>query len=181
VTRTYEDLAEPKWKGRLAIEAEDVDWFAAVVGKLGEEKGLKLFRDIVRRNGLSTRAGHTLLANMVAAGVVPLALTVYSYKPEQLSRAGAPIRALYLPPVVAFATGVAVMRCAAHPNAAVLFHEFMLREAQEIMAKRDIAPTNAKVRPLPEGIEVTFMDPVEMLDRGRKWTELWERTITKPQ
>jgi len=35
-----------------------------------------LFRDIVRANGMSARRGHTLLANVVAAGEVPLALTV---------------------------------------------------------------------------------------------------------
>jgi iron(III) transport system substrate-binding protein len=181
VPKSYDDIKDPRWKGRLAIEADDVDWFAAVVGKLGEEAGLKLFRDIVRTNGVSVRTGHTLLANMVAAGEVPLALTVYSYKPEQLARAGAPIRPLYLPPVVALATGVSVTRCAARPNAAVLFYEFMLRDGQEILARRDIVPTNLKVKPLPAGLEITLMDPLEMLDNGAKWTELWQKTVIRPQ
>jgi iron(III) transport system substrate-binding protein len=181
VPKSYDDLTSPKWKGRLAIEADDVDWFAAIAAKLGEDKALNLFRDIVRTNGVSTRSGHTLLANMVAAGEVPLALTVYSYKPEQLTRMGAPIRALYLPPVVALATGVSVARCATRPNAAVLFYEFMLREGQEILAKRDIVPTNLKVKPLPAGVEITFMDPVEMLDNGSKWNELWQKTVIRPQ
>jgi len=181
VPKSFDELKDPRWKGRLAIEAEDVDWFAAVAGKLGEERALALFRDIVRTNGISARAGHTLIANMVAAGEVPLALTVYSYKPDQLARAGAPIRTLYLPPVIALATGVSVTRCAAHPNAAVLFHEFMLRDGQEILATRDIAPTNLKVKPLPEGVDITLMDPLEMLDNGKKWTELWDRTVIRPR
>jgi iron(III) transport system substrate-binding protein len=181
VPTSYDDLKSPKWKGRLAIEADDVDWFAAIAAKLGEDKAVSLFRDIVRTNGMSARSGHTLLANMVAAGEVPLALTVYSYKPEQLTRAGAPIRALYLPPVVALATGVSVARCATRPNAAVLFYEFMLREGQAILAKRDIVPTNLKVKPLPAGVEITLMDPVEMLDNGSKWTELWQKTVIRPQ
>jgi iron(III) transport system substrate-binding protein len=179
VPKSYDDLTNPRWKGRLAIEAEDVDWFAALLGRLGEEKGAALFRDIVRTNGISTRIGHTLIANMVVAGEVPLAMTVYSYKPEQLARAGAPIRALYLTPLVALATGVSVTRCAPHPNAAVLFYEFMLRDGQEVLAKRDIVPTNLKVRPLPPGMEITFMDPVQMLDNGPKWTALWN-SIIKP-
>src|SRR5215472_4318040 len=144
VPKSYDDLKNPRWKDRLAIEAEDSDWFAALAGKLGEEKGVALLRDIVRVNGVSTRTGHTLLANMVAAGEVPLAITVYSYKPEQLAREGAPIRPLYLPPVIALATGVSVTRCAPHPNAAVLFYEFMLRDGQEILSGRDIVPTNQK-------------------------------------
>jgi iron(III) transport system substrate-binding protein len=179
VPMSYDDLKSPKWKNRLAIDAEDVDWFAALMGKLGEEKGVALFKDIVRTNGISTRTGHTLLANMVAAGEVPLAMTVYSYKPEQLARAGAPIRALYLPPVIALATGVSVTRCASHPNAAVLFYEFMLREGQEILAQRDIVPTNLKVRPLPANLDITLMDPVEMLDHGPKWSALWKETVIR--
>jgi iron(III) transport system substrate-binding protein len=179
VPKSYEDLKNPRWKGRLAIEAEDVDWFAALMSKL-EAKGTALFRDIVRINGVSTRTGHTLIANMVAAGEVPLAMTVYSYKPEQLARAGAPVRALYLPPLIALATGVSVTKCATHPNAAVLFYEYMLREGQEVLAKRDIVPTNLKVKPLPADMEISFMDPEQMLDNGPKWTELWNNIFIKP-
>src|SRR6266508_4891402 len=86
---TYEALLDPKWKGKLGIEADDVDWFASVVTSMGEEKGLKLFRDMVATNGISIRKGHTLLTNLVIAGEVPLALTVYHYKAEQLKNAGA--------------------------------------------------------------------------------------------
>ena len=82
--------------------------------------------------------------------------------------------------MIALSIAVAVSRCATHPNAAVLFYEFMLREAQEILAPRDMVSTNPKVRPPPPGIELTFMDPLQMLDHGRRWTELWERTMTKP-
>jgi len=181
VPKTYEDLKHPRWKGRLAIEADDAPWFAAILGKIGEEHGLGLFRDIVRTNGMSVRKGHTLLANMVAAGEVPLALTVFSYKSDQLARAGAPVRTFYLAPVIALATSISVARCATHPHAAVLLYDFMIGEAQEILAKRDLVPTNAKIKPLPTGVELTFMDPAQMLDHGKKWNELWERTMTKPQ
>jgi iron(III) transport system substrate-binding protein len=178
---SYDDLKAPRWKGRLAIEADDAPWFAAIVAKLGEDNGLRLFRDIVAANGMAARKGHTLLANMVAAGEVPFALTVFSYKSDQLARAGAPIRTLYLPPVIALATSISVARCATHPHAALLLYDFMLGEAQEILAKRDLLPTNPKVGTLPPGLAVTFMDPAQMLDNGRKWTALWERTILRPQ
>ena len=180
VPKTYEDLKHPRWKGRLAIEADDAPWFAAIVSTLGEERGLALFRDIVRTNGLSLRKGHTLLANMVAAGDVPLALTVFGYKSDQLERSGAPVRTLYLPPVIALATSISVARCTPHPNAAVLLYDFLIGEAQEILAKRDLVPTNPKVKPLP-AVALTFMDPAQMIDQGKKWTELWDKVIAKPQ
>jgi len=55
--RSYQDFLDPKWKGKLGIEAEDVDWFAMVIKEIGEDKGLRLFRDIVAKNGLSVRRG----------------------------------------------------------------------------------------------------------------------------
>src|SRR5205814_7726006 len=74
--RTYADLLDPKWKGKLGIEAKNQDWFASVVDVMGGgEKGLQFFRDLVARNGIYARTGHTLLNNMVIAGEVPSALT----------------------------------------------------------------------------------------------------------
>jgi len=86
--KSYEDFLDPKWKGRLGIEAEDVDWFAMVIKEIGEDKGLTLFRAIVARNGLSVRRGHTLLAGLVASGEVPFALTVYNHNAEKLKQRG---------------------------------------------------------------------------------------------
>lgn len=181
VPRSYEDLKHSRWKGRLAVEADDGDWFATLVTKMGRDRGIQLFRDIVRTNGMSVRKGHTLLSNLVAAGEVPLALTVYSYKPEQQKRAGAPIEPLYLAPVIALAYGPAVAKCAPHPHAAVLYNEFMLGEAQEIFAKRNMAVTNPKIPSMPPGLDVTVIDPADMLDNRPKWDELWINTVTKPK
>src|ERR1700704_3312898 len=41
--RSYHDLTDRGWKGRLGIEADDVGWFLTVLGIIGEEKGLELF------------------------------------------------------------------------------------------------------------------------------------------
>ena len=91
--KTYEDLLDPKWKGKLGIEAKDQDWFATVVQSDGRRaaRAPKFFRDLVAKNGISVRKGHTLLNNMVVSGEVPLALTVYNYMPEQAKKKGAPI------------------------------------------------------------------------------------------
>jgi iron(III) transport system substrate-binding protein len=179
--KTYEDLKLPRWRGRLAVEADDSDWFATLVTAMGRDKGVQLFKEIVQTNGLSIRKGHTLLSNLVAAGEVPLALTVYSYKPEQQKRAGAPVEPLYLAPVVALGYGPAVARCAPHPHAAVLFNEFMLSDAMEIFARRDMAVTNPKIPSMPPGVEPIFIDPADMLDNRAKWEELWTSTVLKPK
>src|SRR3989449_6534174 len=55
--QSYADLLQPRWKGRLGIEAGDEDWFAMVVTALGEAEGLRLFRELVAPNGISVRRG----------------------------------------------------------------------------------------------------------------------------
>lgn len=177
VPRSYEDLKDPRWKGRLAIEVDDTDWFAALVTKMGEERGLALFKDVVGTNGFSLRKGHTLLSNLVSAGEIPLALTVYSYKPEQQKRDGAPVEPLYLAPVVALGYGPAVARCAPHAHAAMLFYDFMLSDALDIWIKRDMAVTNPKFAPPPA--DLTVIDPAEILDHRGKWEELWARIVLR--
>jgi iron(III) transport system substrate-binding protein len=184
VPKSYQDLTSPRWKGRLAVEADGAPWFAALMSRMGEAQGLPLFKEIVAKNGVSIRKGHTLLANLVAAGDVPLALTVYGYKSDQLAHQGAPIRTIYLPPVVALATAISVTRCAPHPNAALLLRDFLVSDAQEILAKRDLVPTDPRAGPLPAGIaidDLTLMDPDQMLDQGARWTELWNNIALKPQ
>ena len=125
VPRSYADLLHPRWKGRLGIEAGDEDWFAMVVTALGEAEGLRLFRELVATNGVSVRRGHTLLANLVASGEVPFALTVYNFTAEQLKRKGAPFDWLVIPPAVARANGLARAPRAAPPRGAPLlrFHD----------------------------------------------------------
>ena len=178
--KTYQDLLNPKWKGKLGIEAEDADWFAGVIADLGEEAGLKLFRDIVASNGLSVRKGHTLLTNLVASGEVPIALTVYNYKAEQLKNKGAPIDWFVIGKnAIARPNGIGVARKLQHPNAAVLFYEFCLTDAQQIFLQRDFVPTSKKiVSPLTK-IPLKFIDVKTSLDDDAKWTKLYTEIITK--
>jgi len=177
--KTYEDLLDPKWKGRLGIEAEDFDWFSGVIGELGEAKGLKLFRDIVAKNGISVRKGHTLLTNLVASGEVPLALTVYNYKAEQLKNKGAPIDWFAFPPAIARPNGIGMLRRAPHPHAAVLFFDFMLSDGQGLLAKRDFIPTNRKIDSPLNKMPIKFVDSRVILDEQAKWSNLYHEIITK--
>jgi iron(III) transport system substrate-binding protein len=176
VPKSYEDLRNPKWKGKLGIESDDANWFLSVVGFLGEQKGLRLFHDIVATNGISIRKGHTLLANFVGSGEVPLALTAYSYRVEQMKNVeGAPVELLYLPPVVALPTGAGVFKKAPHPNAALLLLDFYLTDAQKILATREAVPTDPRMKPPPE--DLIFVDLPKFLDEGEKWTKLFHDTF----
>jgi len=172
--KTYQDLLDPRWKGRLAIEAKDQEWFFTVVKEMGEEKGLKFFRELAATNGLSVRSGHSLLNNLVVSGEVPLGLTLYSYMPEQAKQKGAPIDWFALDPVVGRANGMGISKKAPHPYAAMLFYDYMLSEAQPIMVKMNYVPTNKKADSPLKNMKIKFVDPVVALDEYEKWEKLYE-------
>lgn len=177
--KSYEDLLNPKWKGKLGIEAEDFDWFSGVIGELGEARGLKLFRDIVAANGISVRKGHTLLTNLVVSGEVPLALTVYNYKAEQLKNKGAPIDWFAFLPAIARPNGSGMLRRSPHPHAAVLYFDFMLSDAQDLLLKRDFIPTSKKTKTPLNQMPMKFVDPKVILDQEAKWNKLYQEIIVK--
>jgi len=177
--KTYQDLLNPKWKGKLGIEAEDADWFSAVVAQTGgEEKGLKLWKDIATTNNISVRKGHTLLTNLVASGEIPLALTVYNYKAEQLKNKGAPMDWFVIAPAIARANGVGVATKAPHPNAALLWYEFEIGEdGQRLLFERDFVPTNRKIETKLNKFPLRFIDSKAVIDEGTKWEKLYAQTF----
>jgi iron(III) transport system substrate-binding protein len=178
--KTYHDLLDPKWKGKLGIEAKVQEWYSTVVRDMGEDKGRKFFQDIVARNGISVRHGHSLLNNMVGAGEVPLALTVYNYMPEQARRKGAPVDWFVLEPAVARANGIGIARRAPHPNAALLFYEYLISaEAQKLLVEMDYVPTNAKVPSPLKNRRISMVDPAVTLDQIEKWTKAYEEVLQK--
>ena len=178
--RRYEELLDPKWKGKLGIEARVPDWYAALVTDMGEEKGIRFFRELVAKNGISVRGGHTLLNNLVIAGDVPLALTMYQYIVEGAKRKGAPVDWIVLDPAIGRMSGVGIARQAPHPNAALLFYEFMLsREAQQVLLSRDYVPTLASLpSPLAQR-RFKLIDPAAAMDQHDKWQKSFEDVIVK--
>jgi iron(III) transport system substrate-binding protein len=178
--KTFQDLVRPEWKGRLGIEAEDFDWFAQVLMDMGEAQGLRLFRQIVAENGISVRKGHNLLTNLVAAGEVPLALSDYGFLAEQAKRKGAPLDWFVIPPLIARPTAEGLARNAPHPYAAMLFYDFLISDAQPILASRAFVPAGDKVETPIDRSQLKLIDSAAMLDQAKKWQELYQRTIIGP-
>jgi iron(III) transport system substrate-binding protein len=162
--KSYADLLDPKWKGQLGVEVNDSDWYCGQLKYLGEEKGKKLFQDIVARNRWSVRSGHSLLSNMVVSGEVPLALTVYSYMIDQAKEKGAPVDWFAINPVIGRSNGIGVSRNPPRPNAALLLYEYMISDAQPLMLKMNyLSPVKKLATPM-RGAKIQFVDP--LMDRS---------------
>src|SRR5260221_11888390 len=82
----------------------------------------------------SLRSGHTLMAELVAAGEIDLALDAHVQGVARLKEKGAPIDWKPLQPSFGQPSSVGTAARAPHPTAALLFADFVLsREGQEII------------------------------------------------
>jgi len=170
--KRWADLLDPRWRGKLGVEAKAGEWYCSLLKNLGEEKGAELFRQIAARNGLSVRSGNSVLANMVVSGEVPLALTVYSHMIDEARQQGAPVDWFAIDPMIARSNGIGVSRKPPHPNAALLFYEYAIGDAQPLMLKMNyLSPLKKLASPLRDA-RILFVDPaadgaeVERCDRA---------------
>ena len=173
VPRSYEELLSPRWAGRFAMESDDVAWFAAVVKAMGEAKGLELFRGLAA-NKPTLRSGHTLMAELVAAGDIDVALDAHVQGVARLIERGAPIAWRPLQPAFGQPSSVGLARRAPHPNAALLFIDFLLsRQGQEILRDHKRVPSSRAVDSPLNKFDYRLIDPAIALDEWDKWSRLW--------
>jgi len=172
IPKNYEAFADPKWKGRIGIEATDAEWLGTLVKMWGEEKGMAYFRKLSEMRP-DVRKGHVLLAEIIATGEIPVGLTVYNYNAETLKRRGGPIDWIPVEPVIARPQGVGLAKEAPHPYAALLFADFLISpEGQELFQSFGRNPASLKVKNAYK-FKYTMTDPVTVLDEADKWEKIW--------
>ena len=173
VPKTYEDLLDPKWSGKFGIETADVAWFAAVAKAMGEPQGIAYFRKLAQSKP-SLRSGHTLMAELVAAGEMAMAPDAHVQGVARLKEKGAPVEWKALQPAFGQPSSVGVAKRAPHPNAAQLFAEFTLsREGQEIIKSRNRVPSSTAVDSPLNKFSYALIDPAIALDEWDKWSRLF--------
>jgi iron(III) transport system substrate-binding protein len=172
--KTYEDLLDPRWKGKIMMEGTKADWFAGMLQIMGHERGLEYMRSLARQQP-SLREGHELLAQLVAAGEGVLDINIPASSVDRMKEKGAPIdwTALGVAPAVMVGIGLAAQ--APHPNAAKLFIDFALsRDGQKLhqsfgrlVARTDLAAEQpATIR----GIKIVPVNPA-LAERMSEYTK----------
>lgn len=173
IPATYEGFADPMWKGRIGLEATDVEWMATLIKMWGTDKGMDYFRRLSALRP-DVRQGHVLLATLVAAGEVPVGLSMYSSNIVALKRKGAPIDFVPVQPVVARPQGIGVAKNAPHPYAALLFADYVLSpEGQQLFESLGRVPASTRVKSEFNNFPFTMIDAATVLDEAEKWEKVW--------
>lgn len=173
VPNSYDDLLNKKWKGRFAIEASDVDWFMTVAKGMGEERGVDYFKRLALMQPI-LRSDHTLLAEVIGSGEIPMALNNYNQAVDRVKKKDIPIEWKALEPAVGRASGIGLGKNSPHPYAGLLFVDFILsKEGQEIVKSRGRIPVNMTVESPVSNIKYQLVDSTVNAEEREKWTRLW--------
>jgi len=176
---TYEGFADPKWKGRIALEATDSDWMYGVIAFMGEQRGVDFFRRLAALKP-DLRKGHALLAQLIAAGELPIGLTVYSGNADSIKSKGGPIDWTAVEPLVGRPQALAVARSAPHPHAALLFVDFVLSpEGQKLLNELGRVPASRTQKTLLDRHQHVMVDPIKWTDEAPRWEKLWSELFLK--
>lgn len=122
--KSWEELADPKWKGRkIIIEARLVP-FAMLGTEWGKGRAIELTKKILAQQPLIVQGG-TTVANALAGGQVSLAVGTYAFTIEGLKKQGAAVDWVAVSPLPVLTSAEGVLKTAPHPNAARFFAGWM--------------------------------------------------------
>ena len=185
--RSLEDLADPRWAGKVALELSDVDWFTTMyqyyLDKGRSEAEVEgLFRSIAANSEVVK--GHTVQGELMSAGEFAIAPSIYSHTVDKAHDNGAPVAwrptsGRPIEPVIARPNGAGLMKTARHPFAATLFMDYMLGpEGQSIISNGfRIGSVEGSADDPLAGLEVVPVAEQELVDNGKKWDEHYASVV----
>jgi ABC-type Fe3+ transport system substrate-binding protein len=177
--KSFEDLADPKWKGKLIAEPRDVEVFIGLARSKfkNDEKAIAFLRRIAA-NDVEFHKGHSELAEFLVAGQAAACFTCYSHHFPPRIKKGAPVGYL-LAEGIGTISATAVFKNAPHPNTAWLFARWaMSQEGQKVYAQGGRTPSHPKVEPVektrPENI---YPIGVTEIKEWPKYEKIWKEVF----
>ena len=174
--KQFDDLADPKWKGKLIAEPRDVELLIGLVRHKfkSDEKAFDFLRRLAANN-IEFHNGHSELAEFLVAGQAAACVTCYAHHYPSRIRKGAPL-GFMLTEGIATITADALAKDAPHPNGAQLFYRWSAsEEGQKAYAAGGRLPPHPKVEPV-EKIRPATLYPIgtEEIKQWPKYEKVWK-------
>ena len=183
--KSWEDLADPKWDGQLSMELGDIDWYLTLKeywldqGK-SEDEVATLFSDMA--DGAKAVKGHTVQAELMAAGQFEVTASNYSYIVEKAKASGAPVDYLpFVDPAIARPNGVGLMKTAEHPAAALLFTDWLLDEGQKVLTDEGLSAAIVEGDDPLSGVELIPVDIAGVIENSADLTKEYEDLLANAE
>lgn len=187
VPTTYEDLLDPKWKGKMFWRTSPTSGGPLFLGNLmeawGEERATAYFDDLAAQQMQNVDASGRAVLDRVITGQAPIGVQLFNDQVEDAAAKGAPVDWVPLNPVTAQYSRVALAKNPPHPHTAMLFLDFILsKEGQEVIRDGNGIPAHPEVdaltpelKPEDGGFEAQFTDPEQVMKQTNEWADLFEK------
>lgn len=185
--KTYADLLDPRWKGKMAWNPGSIAGAIGFVGNIllsmGEARGMDYLKALGQQRIVNIEASSRAILDQVIAGEYPIGLMMFNHHTVISAQKGAPSDWIAMEPVPVAFDAVGLTKDAPHPNAARLLIDFLTSEdGQRVLQKADYLPAMPSVpamksglRPDDGGFKATFLRPDDIYDRIPNWT----KTVTE--
>jgi ABC-type Fe3+ transport system substrate-binding protein len=182
--RTYQDLLDPRWRGKMAWNPGSIAGALGFVGatlmSMGDARGMEYLKALSAQRIVNIEASSRAILDQVIAGEYPIGLMMFNHHTVISAQKGAPSDWIKLEPVPVALDAVAILKDAPHPNAAKLLVDFLTSEdGQRVLQKADYLPAMPSVpamkpglRPEDGGFQATFLKPDEVHDRIPGWIKI---------
>src|SRR5680860_335376 len=174
---SYEDLADPRFAGVLMIEPRAFEWYMSLSEYFIAEEGMTQEEVDELFSGIAANAtqitGNTAHAGFLGAGEYGVSTSVYSHLVDELIASGAPIsRTPAVEPVLTRPNGVGLMCTAQNPASGLLFFEWVLTDAQEMLLEDFRVPARESVQQDNlQGLELISLDIDQVINERAEWEE----------
>ncbi len=147
--RTYDDLLDPRWKGRkISLDDSYTTLLQGLISVWGKEKALGYFKKLAEQEPVIMR-GSTVRVQLAAAGEFPL-VVAYANIIQYLAEKGAPVDWVPLEFAIISVNTVMLGAKASHPNAAkLLVGSTLSKEGQEKLWDFQRIPSRSDVEAKP--------------------------------
>lgn len=178
--KTWQDLLDPKWKGKLTVEDTDEIWVINFYKAWGEAKARDYFTRLGKQD-LKIVHGHSVMQQMLIAGEVASSPTQYLHQAIADKKTGAPLNFVIMNPMVVGPEGMTLLKNAPHPHAALLFIDYATsREGQTLLYNRGRNVAYPGMDPYLKDADLLIDDPVISLDNFEHWQKLFKDLLIVP-
>ena len=183
--KTFEDLLDPKWRGKMAWSPRSSTSGAAgfignVLITMGDKKGMDYLRKLAKQEIIPVSASARKVLDQAVGGEYPIALQIFNHHTVISAKKGAPVDWIKMEPVTNVLSAIGLIKGSPHPNAAKLLIEFMLSvEGQKVLQQANYLPAMptvpAKVptlKPKEGGYKVNVMSQKMVHRNLKKWNKV---------
>lgn len=177
--KSFEDLADPKWKGKILIESTDVEVMLALakVKWKGDDAKVRDYFTKLAANQLQPSAGHTETLDLLIAGQRAVFWGAHGHTAEQKKKAGAPVDYMRTEGVLTV-DGAVLAKGSPNPNAAKVFIDWYVgEEGQRAIAERKRVPARPGIADTSLLPKTTYVSGPEGLDDFDKYQRLWKELL----